>query len=63
MGKASRRGRMFGRRKPRPIEVEVGEELRALEPHRRLDDWLDWLRIVRPADGQSVDDRLEIQDE
>jgi hypothetical protein len=38
--KASHRGRFFGRRKSKPVEPEIFEELRALEPARSLHDGL-----------------------
>ena len=40
---------MFGRQKRKPVELEILEELRALDPARSFQDWEDWLRIVEPG--------------
>jgi hypothetical protein len=47
-GKASRRGRFFGRRRPKAIAVDISEEQRAIDPARSIQDWIEWLMIVRP---------------
>ena len=50
MSKASsQKGRFQGRKRPKPIEPETFSELRAIDPARSFQDWIEWLRIVRPG--------------
>jgi hypothetical protein len=42
-GKAARRGRFFGRRRPKAIQVETPEEQRTIDPARSRKDWERWL--------------------
>ena len=40
--------RFFGRRRPKAIAVDISEEQRAIDPACSIQDWIEWLMIVRP---------------
>jgi len=47
MGKRAR-SKSFGKHKPKPIEPEILEG-RAIDLARSIQDWIEWLGIVRPS--------------
>jgi hypothetical protein len=59
-GKAARRGRFFGRRRPKAIQVEIPEEQRIIDPARSREDWERWLwqieGIYGPLDSGNQND-------
>jgi hypothetical protein len=56
--KKSNRGRFFGRRRAKVVDVRVAiDEPRALEPRHSLDDWLAFIEIVRAQREQLEESR------
>jgi hypothetical protein len=47
MGKAAnQRGRLFGRRKPKPVQPEASLEEQAIDPRRDLASWVAWMSLI-----------------
>jgi hypothetical protein len=55
-GRASQRGRFFGRRRPRPIDAaeRPAEEEKVPNPMER-DDWVAWLELKRELELAKLD--------
>jgi hypothetical protein len=52
------RGKFFGRRQEKPVQPEVLQETRAIDPARSVEDWEEWLRIVRPPMDHTFETHL-----
>ncbi len=56
-GRASQRGRFFGRRKPRPVQIERPHwEAEQIPDPMRREDWLRWLELQGELELAEIQD-------